>query len=67
LLEADLGGVEQAHRRGQPILGKVARLYLARLSDQFHCSCGGLIVPVGEHVDVGVGDPFAVELPRRVR
>jgi hypothetical protein len=67
LLEADFGGVELAHRGGQPILSEIVWIDLARLRDQFHCAHRRLVVPVGEHVDVGVRDPFAVELLRRRR
>jgi hypothetical protein len=67
LLEPNLVRVEQAHRDGQSIFGEVLRLDVTRLSDQLHRPHRRLVVTVGEHVDVGMGDAPAVQLPDRVR
>jgi hypothetical protein len=67
LLEPNLSRVERAHGRRQPVLGEVGWLDIARLRDELHGAHGRLVVPVGEHVDVGVGHAPAVELARGLR
>jgi hypothetical protein len=64
LFEANLRRVQIAHRRGQPILGEVARLDIACLRDQLHRAHGRLVVSIREHIDVGVCHAFAVERAR---
>jgi hypothetical protein len=64
LLEPNLGGIQRAHRRRQPVFGEVVRLYVACLRDELHGAHRWLVVPVGEHVDVRVGHAPAVELAR---
>jgi hypothetical protein len=64
LLEADLGGIELAHGEGQAVLGEVARRDAAHPRDELHRALRRLVVAVGEHVDVGVGDALVVELAR---
>jgi hypothetical protein len=66
-LEPNFGGVEIPHRRGEPIFSEIVRLDAAGLRDQLHRSHRRLIVPVGEHVYVRVGDPFGVALARYLR
>jgi len=65
-LEPDLGRIELPHGRGQAVLGEVVRIDIAGGGDQLHGPHRWLVVPVGKHVDVGVGDALAVELARRL-
>jgi hypothetical protein len=67
LLQADLFGVQFAHRLREPILSEVARIDIAGLGDELHRPHGGLVVSVGEHVDMGVSHALAVERTRRLR
>jgi len=61
LLEADFGRIEFAHGRRQPVLGEVVRLDLARRRNQLHRAHRRLVVAIGQHVDVGMGDALAVQ------
>jgi hypothetical protein len=67
LFEANLCWVQIAHGGGQPVLGEIARVDIACLCNQLHRAHRGLVVPIGEHVQVGVGHAPAVERPRRLR
>jgi hypothetical protein len=62
LLETHLGRIELAHRRSKPIFREVIGRHADRLRDQLHRAHRGLVVAVGEHVDVRVGHSPPVEL-----
>jgi hypothetical protein len=64
LLESDFGRIELAHGGGKPVFGEVVRVDLACRRDQLHRAHRRLVVPVGQHVDVGVRDSLAVQLAR---
>jgi hypothetical protein len=66
LLEPNLGWIEFPHRGREAVLGEVIRVDAARGGDQLHRPHRRFVVPIGEHVDVGVGDPPAVELAGRL-
>jgi hypothetical protein len=65
LLEADLGRIELAHRCREAVFGEIVRIDLTRSGDQLHGPHRRLVMAVGEHVDVGVGDALAVKLAGR--
>jgi hypothetical protein len=66
LLEPNLGWIEFPHRGREAVLGEVIRVDAARGGDQLHRPHRRFVVPIGEHVDVGVGDSLAVEPARRL-
>ena len=67
LFESDLGRIELPHRFSQAILGEIVRGHPARLRDQPHSAHRRSIVPVREHIDVGMGDSPHIQITRRLR
>jgi hypothetical protein len=67
LLESDLGRIKLAHGNGKPVLGEVVRRHAAGLGDQLHRTHRGLVMAIGQHVDMGVRDALAVELSGGIR
>jgi hypothetical protein len=65
-LEAHLGWIQLAHRLGEAVLGEVSRRDPTRFRDQLHRSLRWPIVAFGEHVDVRMRHPLAVELAREL-
>src|SRR5438128_12656844 len=59
LLEADLRGVEFAHRRRQAVLGKIRRRHTAGLSKELDGPERWPVMAIGEHVYVRMRQPPA--------
>jgi hypothetical protein len=64
LLKTDLGWVELPHGCCQSVFGEVVGADSEGAGQQLHRADRRLIVTVGEHVDVGVCHPFAVNRAR---
>jgi hypothetical protein len=66
LLEADDIRIKLAHRDGQAVLREVFGRHSAGLRDQLHRPERRLVVPIGQHVEMGVRDPLVVDSADRL-
>jgi hypothetical protein len=61
LFEANETRIELTHGDREPVLSEVPGRHIARACDQLHRAHRWLVVAIGEHVEVRVGDALLIK------